>query len=304
MKRVLFKICSLIICVVMVFGLYIPTTAMASEKDNEENISESIDLSHATIYLEETSDYRVVYIVYDTDTLEYAINRKDGSDTVDYGVYNINSCPDHVEISRSSDVVDFLMSLTPDGTYVVSHGVVDKQRQSMRSSPAVTTTSQALTYASNYGPGYLPTKNENIGNRTRNGVTAYTTERIMFFAYEDFYIDFSAGDLISVILSNITGISLATLLDLIPYAWDYLMRRYATQSGELYMFTVVNDRVKTSRIYDQPWYWAAWDYKFRVYSSTTRTQIEVCDNNMHYDYNENYIYFGDKALDNYFSSLT
>lgn len=285
----------------MIFSLCVP--AMADDAASSTKInSESVELDHGTLFLEETSDYRVTYIVYDTDVLEYAINYKDGSNSVDYGQCTLNT-RNQLDLSDPDDVVGFVMHMVPDGTFVASNNFTERQDRATRTTPTVSTTNQALTFARNYGPGYLSAKNQNIGNRTRNGVTASTTERIIFNASEDFFTDFSAGDFISVIIALISEVSLWIILDIIPYAWDYIGRRYATEAGELYMFTVYNDRTKISRINDQTWYWAAWDYKFRVYSSTVKTEIEVHDDNMHYDYNENYIYFGDKALDNYFSSL-
>lgn len=303
MKKTIIRICSMVLCFVMVFSLSSPTIAMANDKTESNYISEHVELEHATIFLEETENYRITYIAYDSDILEYAINRKDGSQTVDYGLLKLSSCSDKINIYNTADVIEFVMGLSPDGTYELNNSQSQTAVQAASAVPSITTTSQALTYARNYGPGYLPEKNQNIGSRTRNGVTALTTERIWFYANEDFYIDFNAGDFISVISSALPSVSLGTLLTLIPYAWDYLMRRYATEAGELYMFTVNNDRMKTARINNQTWYWAAWDYKFRVYSSSTTTKIEVYDNNKHYDYGENYIYFGDKALDNYFSAI-
>lgn len=296
------RTCALLMCVVMMFGLCVPAMA-TNATSGKKIISESAELEQGTLFLEETNGYRVVYIVYDSDILEYAINYKDGSNSVDYGQYALNARSDQLDLSNPDDVVDFVMDLVPDGTYISNCGVAERQDSMTRANPTVSTTNQALTYARDWGPGYLPAKNQNLGNRTRNGITATTTERILFYASEDFFTDFSAGDFLSVIIALIPEVSLWIILDIIPYAWDYVGRRYATEAGELYMFTVYNDRMKTSRINDQTWYWAAWDYKFRVYSSTVKTEIEVHDDNMHYDYNENYIYFGDKALDNYFSSL-
>lgn len=276
------------------------------EKPTEE-MFESLELEYGTMYLEENSEYRIVYIIDDIGDIDYSICYKDDPGVAHTGSYSPNSkeadtvdeaSPSNlartvVKIDSSADnVIDTILSLEPEK-------VVDFASRPQPRATIISTT-DALNYAKNYAPGWkTPVNSRLVGAYRPNNITVNVYESVNGTVKRDNIFYYYANDTLISIISVCFKFNLTKAKNVITNVYNGARDLVAQKNGTLTYFTIDNTRTKKATINGTTYYWASWDMNYAVYSGDKKTMVEKTWDFAHSDYNNSVSYFGGKALSNY-----
>ena len=292
MKTLIKKTLSFFLCIIMVFTCSIPAMA-APNSQAVTTISESIELEYGTMYLEENSEYRIVYIMFDSGYISYSTCYKNSPNIAYTGHYSLNSSESYAVANvNCNDVVRTLLDLDPDK--IIDFSTRPQTRTTILSESA------ALEFAANYGPGFqTPTPTAKIlGMVYSQGISVSIYEIVKGIATAKNVIKYYAGDTLVSLASLIFGLNLTKIMNIVTNVFDGASDYVAQVNGTLTYYHVDNGRTKIATIDGQTYYWAGWDMIYSVYSGDKGSFVEVYYNHSHSDYN-NLSYFAQKAIDSY-----
>lgn len=293
MKTLIQKILSFFLCIIMIFTCSIPAMA-APNSQTVTTISESIELEHGTMYLEENSEYRIVYIMFNAGYISYSICYKNSPNIARTGHYFLNSSePYAIANVNCNDIVSTLLDLDPDE-------IIDFSARP-QTKTAILSEAAALECAANYAPGFqTPTATAKIlGMVYSQGISVSIYEMVKGTATAKNVIKYYVGDTLASLASLVYGLSLSTIIDIVTNAFNGISDYVAQANGTLTYYHVDNSRTKIATIDGQTYYWAGWDMIYNVYSGDKGSFVNVYYNHSHSDYNNNLSYFAQKAIDSY-----
>lgn len=308
------KLMSLLMCVIMMLTLSVPAFANfyafdfadiqePLESTKTEVLYDSCELDMGTMYLEENSEYRIVYIVFNAGYISYAVCYKDNPGVSHTGYYypdgqnpgddlgtaSIYSPETNVE---DAHIVELLLILEPEN-------IVDfKSREAARA--AILTEAEAVTFAESYAPGWkAPVNSRLIGQSWEYPVTVSVYEHVNGCCTEQNILRYYANDTIVSIASVFLKLNATKIMNVVSNVFKAGFDYVAQQNGTLTYFEIDNTRTKTARIDGQTWYWAGWDRTYCVYSGDKATRVEIIWDVAHSDYDEGVSYYARKAYDSY-----
>lgn len=312
MKTNIQRVFSFFLCTVIIFSSIISAKAnsnsitdpnirepMEKERVKDEQLSDKLELDHGTIYLEENSEYRIAYIVYNEGYISYSICYKDNPGIAHTGYYysndqKPNEVSDYSEkvFTTDENIVDLLLNLdTEDTVNFVS-------RPQSRST--IITEEDALDFVANYASGWKTPVNSNlIGESWKYPVTVKLYEHVNGYSNRDNIVNYYVKDTFVSILSVAFKFNITKLKNVITNVFDGARDYIAQENGTLTYFTIDNTRTKTARINGTTYYWAGWDREYCVYSGDKATKVEQTYNFAHSDYTNDINYFAQKAYYNY-----
>lgn len=253
-------------------------------------IQDSLNLDHGVIYLEETYDYRIAFIVYDTGILSYSICYRNNPGVVLSGEKKISSISNYM----SNNVFDCIENLLKSDI----DEVMDFSARPIILS-TISTTSEALNFASKYAPGWkVPTTSKFLGTYY-GSKTVNIYEHVNGTATQDCVVKYYIGDTLKALASLAFGFNLTKLMKVVTNVYDATKGYIAQRNGSLTYFTIDNTRTKTARINGKTYYWAGWDKTYCVYSGDKATFTESTYDYAHTDYDYDNAYFGEKAIYSY-----
>ena len=319
MKTNIQRFFSLFLCAVMIFSSSISAMATTNNiKDSnireplereivsDEVLTDSLELEHGTMYLEENSEYRIAYIVYEEGYISYSICYKDNLGVAHTGYYYPNE-QKHNEVDEASDyieeafaaeenIVNILLNLDTEET-------IDFTSR-LQTRATILTEEDALNFAANYASGWkTPVNSRLIGQSGAHPVTVKLYEHVNGYCNLDNIVNYYINDTLVSIASIAFKFNLTKLKNVITNVFDGVRDYVAQKNGTLTYFTIDNTRTKTARINGDTYYWAGWDKEYCVYSGDKATKVEQTYNFAHSDYNESITYFAQKAYDNYINSF-
>jgi len=278
--------------------------SLENERPREETISDSVELEHGTMYLEENSEYRIAYIVYNAGYITYSVAYKDNSGIAHTGSYYPNDfvesdvanntgysnvLNDHV---NTNNLVSLLLSLEPEESIDFSSRAQAKNN--------VLTPAAALQFARDHAPQWkTPVNSSQIGSYRPGNITVNVYESVRGTARRDTIVNYYRNDTLISIAAFAFGFNLTKLINCVTNIFDGTRDYIAQVNGTLTYHTIDNSRTKIATINGTTYYWSAWDREYGVYAGDKRTSVEVIYNHMFSDYNNNVTYFGQKALEAY-----
>lgn len=277
---------------------------VGSKPLTETVLRDTLILEHGTMYLEETSTYRIAYIIYNDGEISYSICYRDNPGVAHTGSYSIDNSDGYSIVTKSvvsedsdaeiASIVDVLLELEPDE-------VIDF---SSRPQPRSTILSEedALEFAEDWAPGWETPVTSNLLGTYPGSLTVYVYESVQGDVTRDNIVYYYINDTLASIVSLVFGLNLTKVKNIVTNAYDLISGYIAQCNGTLTYFTIDNSRTKTARIFGSTYYWAGWDRTYAVYSGDKATFVEVTYNFAHSDYEESIAYFGEKALTNYYNS--
>jgi len=284
-----------------------PDIRESLERPTEDEMSERLELEHGTMYLEENSEYRIVYIIDDMGDIDYSICYKNNPGVAHTGTYSSNSVEaDTVDEaspsnlarnfvntdSSNNNVIDTLLSLEPED-------VVDFASRPQSRATIISTT-DALNYAKIYAPGWkTPVNSRLVGDYRPNNITVNVYESINGNIIRDNIFNYYVNDTLISIISVCFKFNMTKATNVITNGYNTVKDLVAQKNGTLTYFTIDNTRTKMAKINGTTYYWAGWDMNYAVYSGDKKTMVEKTRDFAHSDYNNSVSYFGDKALYNY-----
>lgn len=290
-------------CISLIFTTSVPAMAtqnnmeyydsrepLTTESDSEENISESIELEHGTLYVEENTEFRIAYLIYNDGHMDYSICYKNNPGVAHTGYYYPNE--DTAQYAANDDIVSTLLNMEPEK-------VVDFSARP-QSRATVLTEEDAIRHASDWADGWMtPVTLKNLGSYTSGGITATVYEAVNGHATEECVVNYYVNDTITSLVSIFFKFNTTKLLRVVSNVLNASGDYVAQKNGTLTYFTVDNTRTKTARINGKTNYWAGWDKFYGVYSGDKGTRVEPGYELAHSDYHQSVSYFGQKAIDNY-----
>lgn len=293
------RVLSFFLCTIMVFASSMPAVAstnnirdpniresLENEKPTEEIMSESVELEYGTMYLEEKSEYRIAYIIYNDGYITYSVCYKDNPSIAHMGSYYpdyfLNTSNNDVlhDFVETNNVVSTLLSLEPEES-------IDFSARPHAKSNTIITTSDALEYARNYAPEWkTPINSNQIGAYRPGNITVNVYESVNGRATRDTILNYYKNDTLASIASIAFGFNITKLMNVVSNVFDGTRDYIAERNGTLTYFTIDNSRTKTARINGDTYYWAGWDREYGVYSGDKKTAVEVAYNFAHSDYNQ------------------
>lgn len=318
------KILSLSLALILVVALCVPALAVSNNYE-EANLREplqseinagvlydSCELDKGIMYLKETSEYRIVYIVFDEGYISYAICYKDNPKVSHTGYYYPSEQKQFSQTGTSVDylaepdagsksIVNVLLTLEPEKTIdFAARATPDVARIAAAQSNTITTEEEALEYAADYAPGWkTPVTSRLIGTSWAYPVTVNLYEHVNGYCTEESIVKYYAQDTLTSLASLIFKLNLTKIKNVVTNAFDGVSDYIAQVNGTLSYFEVDNTRTKTARIDGQTWYWAGWDRTYCVYSGDKATRVEQIWDLAHSDYDEGISYYAEKAYYNY-----
>lgn len=294
MRRMIKRFISIVLVIILTLSMSVSTFATSFQKEQIIDkdggvVRDVLPLQTGTMYLEETSNYRVVFFVKCGGETSYAIMYKNNPGVVYSGeYYNVVD----IYSVQFPNIVNDLLNQKP--TAVIDFASRPREKSTVLSETA------ALEYCKKYAPGWkAPINSKVLGNYTSGGITASVTESVNGIAKEENVISYYIGDSLIALAALITGLKLDKIMDLISNVavagGDYI----AQVNGTLTYFTVDNTRTKMASISGEIHYWAGWDVIYGVYSGDKSTFVEKVHDFAHSDYDKSVDYFGQKAIDNY-----
>ena len=298
------KLFSIFLATVILFSSSVQVLAKNDEVSQNDSFSsdhlmrESYALEHGTMFLEETADYRIVFIEYDYGSISYSICYKSNPGIAYTGKISMGDVETveqrNKRISRGEfpGYTNVLLSIDSDN-------VIDF---ASRSEPKATilTESAALAFASSYAPGWkTPVSSKLIGTYYASGLTVSVRETVKGIATRDNIVNYYIGDTLVSLISVVFQLSLSKVIKVITNIYNAAGDYIAQKNGTLTYFTVDNTRTKVAKISGQIYYWAGWDRIYCVYSGDKKTFTELTYNMKHSDYDNSVSYFGEKAIYNY-----
>ncbi|MBR5572343.1 MAG: hypothetical protein IKV99_06860, partial [Oscillospiraceae bacterium] len=281
MKKRLYRAAGFILAFVMILTTVVPALANESGASTGKVRRETLELEHGTMYFEETSDYAILYTVYDEGNISYAIRYNETPSLIHSGLVSaeqrrgMSAGTAALSSADTFALVGELLQLKP--MEVVDFSKREASGASTRDLPAATTPAEALAYARDNISGYSVPMNYALigtyyGTKTvqiYQTVGAYVSNLGLLHYYIDDIID-------AVLLAYITsGVSLAGLISVIPTVFKVGKGYLAIKNGSVYLFKIENPRTRMACIDGVRYYWAGWDRNFHLYFGTDGSNWEI-----------------------------
>lgn len=283
----------------------------------DEFRSESLELENGTMYLEENYEYRLAYTVYNAGYITYSICYKNNPGVVYTGKYYLdeiqendtaatNHADDLESLMENNHIVDILLNLEPDEIIdfsARSNGLdVDVPIKLQSSGNKIITTDDAIRFCENNMRDWkTPVNSSLIGAYKPKDITVYVYESVAGRANRECIVKYYANETIESILAAAIGFSLKTLLKCVWHTINVAGEYIAQRNGTLTFFTIDNTRTKTARINGKTYFWSGWDVEFELYSGDD-VHCVLARDHAYSDYDNSITYFGQKALESYYSS--
>lgn len=277
-------------------------------KTSDVILYDSCELEKGTMYLKETSVYRIVYIVFDDGHISYAICYKDNPKVSHTGYYYPDR-QNHLTNAEASfvysfepdagskSIVDLLLTLEPESTI---NFAARATTQATTRTNTITTEAAALQFAEDHAPGWkTPVNSRLIGRSGKYSVTVDLYEDINGYCTEKNVVNYYINDTLASLASLFFNLNLTKIKNVVTYVLRGTSDYVAQKNGTLSFFDIDNTGTKTARIEGKTWYWSGWDRTYYVYSGDKATKVERTSNLAHPDYNNDITYFAEKAYSNY-----
>ena len=295
MKNVLRKYICIFVTILLCLVMSVPAfaTSDSQEKLSSDSIfRDSITLQAGTIYLEDTPEYRIAFLIKNNGEIDYSVCYANNPGVVYAGEY-LNRKTSSVNTSQFPDFVDEMLSLSPTRVTDFRYRIRPKSNQ------VIFTEEDALEYCERYAPNWrTPVNNDLLGMVSLQGLRVNVYESVNGIVVCEGLWDYLKGDYILDLITLPLRLE-DIIVNFISTTLDSKGDIIAAINGSFSYFTVDNTRTKIATISGDTYFWSGWDMNYEVISGDTRTEVNTTRNYAHPDYNNSVSYFAEKAVESY-----